>query len=542
MQTLSDSDLLEARKELESGLLRLHLLEDRNLQTGRGGLIEFVRYFWPVLEPKTPLVDGWPLQAICEHLEAVTFGEINRLLINVPPGFCKSLLTDVFWPAWEWSAMGMSHLRYISFSYSVALTERDNGKFRDLLLSAPFQQMYGKRFALRKVGEQLISNDKTGYKRASSVGGIGTGERGDRAIIDDAHNVKEAESEVVRNETVRWFRESVSNRLNDMDKSAIVVIMQRVHEDDVSGIIIDTQDYCHLMIPMEFDPDRACETTIGWIDPREDDSELAWPERFPNHVVESLKRDLGPYAYAAQYAQSPTPRGGAIFMRDWWQVWESDDGRYPIFDFVLASLDPAFTEKEENDPSALTVWGVWTDDIGVRKVMLMDAWRKRLQMHGSRIDQEPAETKVSYIQRTKPEWGLVEWVAHTCRRWKVDRLLVEAKASGITAAQEMERLYGDEQWGVQLMQVKGDKVSRAHAVVPAFSQRLVYAPDREWAAMVIDEAAGFPKGRHDDLVDSMTQGFKHLRDIGLIQHPEERLADETRRSMYRPQPKPLYAV
>src|SRR5579862_8058276 len=98
----------------------------------QGGLIAFVRYFWHVLEPETPFVDGWPLWAMCEHLEAVTHGEIRRLLINVPPGFCKSMMVNVFWPAWEWGPMGRSHYRYVAFSYSASLTERDNDKFRTI--------------------------------------------------------------------------------------------------------------------------------------------------------------------------------------------------------------------------------------------------------------------------------------------------------------------------------------------------------------------------------------------------------------------------
>ena len=114
-------------------------------------------------------------------------GEIKRLLINVPPGFMKSLLTNVFWPAWEWSAMEMPHTRYVTFSYAASLTERDNGRFRDLLISREFQELWGHKFVLRKIGETKVVNDKTGWKLASSVGGVGTGERGNRVLIDDPH-------------------------------------------------------------------------------------------------------------------------------------------------------------------------------------------------------------------------------------------------------------------------------------------------------------------------------------------------------------------
>ncbi len=156
--------------------------------------------------------------------------------------------------------MNMPHLRYVTFSYSSTLTERDNGRFRDLMMSPEFQTLWGERFNLKKIGETLVSNDKTGWKLATSVRGVGTGQRGNRVIFDDPHNVKEAESDAVRGETVRWFEEGMENRLNDLKHDAIVVIMQRVHEMDVSGAIINNGDYVHLFIPMEYEHGRRCET------------------------------------------------------------------------------------------------------------------------------------------------------------------------------------------------------------------------------------------------------------------------------------------
>src|SRR5262249_45827873 len=162
-----------------------------------------------------------------------------------------------------------------TFSYSASLTERDNGRFLQLIQSDKYKFLWGNKFTLREEGKIKVSNDKTGWKLASSVGGVGTGERGTRVILDDPSNVKEAESEVVRAETLRWFRESMSNRLNDMETSAIVIIMQRVHEDDVSGcILVNNMNYTHLMIPMEYDEGRHCETEIGWSDPRTEEGEL----------------------------------------------------------------------------------------------------------------------------------------------------------------------------------------------------------------------------------------------------------------------------
>jgi len=495
-------------------------------------LLAFTKRHWNVLEPATPFVDGWAVQAVCEHLEAITDGDIKRLLINVPPGFSKSMLTNVFWPAWEWGPKRRAHERYLTFSYSAQLTERDNRRFRDVLLSQDYARLWGDRFSLTKKGEELVSNDKTGWKIASSVKGVSTGERGSRVLFDDPHNVKEAESDPVRQETVRWFREGMSNRLNDMEKSAICIIMQRVHENDVSGAAIEMGGYEHLMIPMEWDG-RRYHTSIGWTDPREDDGELAWSQRFSQKTVAGLKATLGPYGYAGQYQQAPTPRGGGIFKRDWWQIWDDETAAsygcvspggklgFPACEYIIASLDTAYTEKTENDYSALTIWGVWRDRRDLPRVILMSAWRDRLSIH-----------------------ELVERVAASCRRFKVDRLLIESKAAGISAAQEIRRLHSGEGYGVQLLDPKGgDKVARAYAVQHLFSDEMVYAPDRDWADMVMTEMGSFPRAPHDDLVDSATQALKHLRDVGLLIHGAEMAQEINEAMMHKPhRSQPLYPV
>jgi predicted phage terminase large subunit-like protein len=542
----------------------------------QGGLIAFVRYFWKELEPETPFVDGWPLWAMAEHLEAVTRGDITRLLINIPPGCMKSLLVNVFWPAWEWGPMGKSHFRYVTFSYSASLTERDNGKFRDLVTCESYQRLYGggdKGVRLRNKTTLKVHNTRTGWKLASSVGGVGTGERGDRIILDDPHNVKDAESETVRNETTRWFRESLSSRFNNA-QTAFVVIMQRVNEDDVSGVILSNErsNYTHLMIPMKYDWERQTDaegrpitTDIDWFDPRWVDPEeagsidaaqrqcdetLAWPERFEPSAVDQLEADLGPYAFAGQYLQAPAPRGGGLFKRDWWQLWDPEDGKFPPCDYLVASLDSAFTEDQQNDPSALTIWGVFEHpELKKRRIILVHAWRKHLQFSGPRFERTQdeivtpgmAESMVrfknaKYRQRTQPHWGLIEWVRDTCLRFPVHKLLIEGKASGLSACQELRNRYGDEGYAIEVCPVKGDKYARALAVQATFSNMLVYAPERDWSEMVIDEMGKFPNGKHDDLTDSTTQAISHLRARGLASTDEETTAMEMQQVMHRGRP------
>lgn len=517
-------------------------LRERRKEFARpGGLMKFVEYFWPILEPNTPLVRGWVMDAIAEHLEAVTAGKITRLLINVPPGFSKSLMCNCFFPLWEWAAMDRPYERYVSFSYAAHLTERDNRRMLDIIRSPKFQELYGDKFALVKAGETLVSNDKMGWKLATSVGGVATGERGSRVLLDDPHSIKEGESEAVRTETVRWFREAMSDRLNDMSTGVIIVIMQRVHEQDVSGTIIDEKmRYVHLNVAMEYDSRFHCVTEIGWEDPRTEFGELAWPERFPADVVRNIRTDKGPYAYSGQYMQSPSPRGGGILKRDWWLLWESPTNSYPPLSLVIASADTAYTEKEENDPTGFTIWGLWSDN-GQPKIMLLNAWRKRLGLHGPDVPRTSNETTAQWERRAKPHWGLCEWIAYSCKRFKADIVLIENKASGITVAQELARLHSAEPWQVILSNPEGDKVARAYAVQSIFSQGLVYAPDKEWAEMVIKEAETFPKGTRD-LVDSTTQAIKWLRERGLLIRKEEYLANELEKARHRPQQEPIYDV
>jgi predicted phage terminase large subunit-like protein len=507
-----------------------------------GGLLSFVRYFWHILEPGTPFVDGWVLEAICEHLEAVTFGEITNLLINVPPGFSKSLITNCFWPAWEWGPMELSHIRYVTFSYSSSNTQRDNQRFGDLVASAEFKSMYPE-VQLRQNGMEMVSNYKHGWKLASSVTGSATGKRGNRAICDDLNNVKESESKPVMEETNRWFRESLSSRLNDMEKDAKIVIAQRVGESDVSGEILRLKlPYCHLMIQMEYewqadDEGQPYTTDIGWIDPRwtpdpEDcQGALAWEERFSEKAVQALKIELGPFATAAQLQQTPEARGGGVLKREWWLAGEQymDGNKFPPFSYVVASLDGAFDEKELNDPSALTIWGIFTNEHGYNRAMLVHAWAKRLQISGINVDIEPGEHESVYRRRAMPHWGLVEWVADTCNRFKADRLLIENKASGKPAAQSLQNSHGRQGWAIVLVEPKGDKYARGLAVQPSFSQGMIYAPERDWSfgdGGVVDECAKFPKGLHDDQYDSTTQAIKHLRDTGLLRSDEDRRAEE----------------
>jgi predicted phage terminase large subunit-like protein len=483
-------------------------------------LMTFVRMFWRAVEPRADLVEGWWLECLAHHLEAVSDGKIRRLLVNCPPGSMKSLMTNVFWPAWEWT--GHPSMRYVAVAYSSALTERDNQRMSQVVLSPLYQELWGDKVTASE-NKIKFQNGATGWKLATSVSGIGTGERGDRIIGDDINNVQNVESDDIRSSALRWLREVMPTRLNSPTESAIVMIQQRSHEEDASGYLLSSEatDWVHLCIPMRYEPQRHCKTVIGWSDPRTQDGELFWPQRFPLVEVDKLETELGPYAASGQLQQLPSPRGGGIIKVEHWQMWPpQDDGSgegwqtqiddrgvpviaddgipkrimvYPDWLYLLVALDTAYTEKEENDWSACTVWGLWADRSGNAKIMLVEAWRDRLELH-----------------------GLAQKVMETCRRRKADLLLVEDKAAGHSVAQEVRRLMRAGEWTVRLWDPKrADKVNRLTATEPLFAGNLVYAPARRWARQVIDEVAAVPKGKYDDLADTVSMALLYLRKVGL---------------------------
>ncbi len=319
------------------------------------------------------------------------------------------------------------------------------------------------------------------------------------ANCDDGHNIKQGESKKIREGTVEWFRTSMLNRLNDMAKSCIIVIMQRVHEMDISGCILsdpESFNFTHLCIPNEIEK-KPKPTSIGWKDPRTKKNQLFWPERLNAEQTAKLKKKMGIFAYAGQYQQRPSPAAGMIIDPASWKVW--DEEYWPPFDFVVAGLDSAYTEKEENDPSGFTVWGVFRDEKTRQPmVMLMYSFSERLEMH-----------------------DLVTRVADLCARMHVDKLLIEAKASGISVYQEMRRLFS-RTVSCQLITPRGDKVQRAHAVAYLFDDGLVgYPKGKEYAVKVVDELAKLPKGENDDLCDSSTMVLNYMRNCGWLLTTEE---------------------
>ncbi len=512
----------------------LKIIEKRKCELS---LAEFVKAAWHVIEPGQPYTHGWHIDFICAHLEAITEGHqfdddtfYNRLLVNVPPGTMKSLLIGVFWPSWEWGPRKMPYMRYVCASHSQELALRDSVKMRRLIKSEWYQGHWGDIVQLTpdQDAKGKFETTATGSRQACAFEGI-TGYRGDRVIIDDPHSVSGANSDAQRNTVTQLFKEAVTSRLNNPDRSAIVVVMQRLHEEDVSGVILsNAMGYDHIMLPMRYDPTRASATMLGYADPREEEGELLFPDRFPEDVVDRDEAAMGPYATAGQYQQQPEPRGGGIIKDHWWQLWDRKE--YPGIEYVIASLDTAYTTKAENDFSALTVWGVFSGSDEVQSTRSVDRYGRTIELRTSYQSESLGpvpKLMLMYAWQAKLELHeLAEKVMSTCSRMKVDKLLIENKAAGHSVAQEVRRLMASEDFGVQMYDPKTlDKMARLYAVQHIFAEGMVYAPDKDWAELVIRQCSVFPKGKNDDLVDTVSMSVGHLRQIGLLTRAPERMAE-----------------
>ena len=470
----------KARREAEAERERIAKDAER-IRARCQTLAGFVREAWHVLEPRAKYVHGWHIDAICQHLEAVTDGRINRLLINVPPGSSKSLLVSVMWQAWEWGPRGLSSMRYLTTSFNDGPVKRDTRKCRDLMLSDWYRALWPE-VELNRTGETSFSNTKTGTREGVPFGSL-TSQRGDRLVIDDPHSTETAESAADRLATTRKFREGAQNRLNDQEQSAIVVIMQRLHEEDVSGVIADIgMEYVHLMLPMEFEPERACSTEIGFTDPRNEDGELLDPIRFGPDAVAKLKRDMGSYAYAGQYQQRPTPRSGGMFQRSDFEIVDAVPAggkRCRAWDFAASK------EKPGKQPD-------WT--VGLRMMQIGGVFYVE-DVDRGRWSPNEVEKK---LKNTATQDGL----------GVIIRMPQDPGAAGKSdAATKVKLLAGHT---VKVATVSGEKSLRATPAAAQAEAGNVKLLRGAWNKDFLDEVCTFPNAQFDDQVDAFADALNEL--------------------------------
>ncbi len=444
-------------------------------------LAGFFREAWHVLEPRATLVWNWHLDALCDHLEAVTDGRINRLLMTVPPGSTKSLTTSVIWQAWEWGPRAMRSMRYLTTSFNDIPVTRDTRKCRDLIAS-PWYQSLWPEVALTRAGETSFANSSTGTREGVPFGSL-TSQRGDRLIIDDPHSTETAESQAERERTTRKFREGATDRVNDLERSAIVVIMQRLHEEDIAGTILKLgMGYTHLCLPMEFEPERRTVDGIGFTDPRQSDGDLLDPVRFPRDVVEALKRDKGSYAYAGQYQQRPAPRQGGLFKRAW-------------FDGKIIGAAPQGTRWVRHWDLAATKKKTAARTAGVKLGRTPDG---RYVVAHVVLEQEEGDVVRRVIKSTADLDGRVVEISlpqDPGQAGKVQKSDMIAMLAGFIAHAEPET---------------GDKEDRARPFAAQCEAGNVYLVKGDWNEAYIDELAAFPTGKFKDQVDASSGAFGRL--------------------------------
>lgn len=438
---------------------------------------DFIKRAWPQIIPDR-LKWGWHMDAVAEHLEAVASGQITRLLVNIPPGTSKSTLIGVMFPAWLWGACGRPGERYIGAAHEQGLAIRDNRMMRELVTSDWYQSLW----PLSMKGDQneklYFENEKRGFRQACAVGSM-TGRRGSIVAWDDPLSPEKANSEAHRKEAIRVLTETVPTRLNDPEKSAIIIVMQRLHEQDPSGYILsEGLEYEHLCIPMEYEPSRAKTTSIGWKDPRTEDGELLMPSRFPPEVIERDKRAMGSYAWAGQMLQRPAPRGGGMFKDEWWQYFTAP----PTIQHRAIFADTAMKAKESSDYSVFQCWGKAENG----KAVLLDQIRGKWEAP-------------ELLAQARAFWAKHKAVTD---KGALRAFKIEDKASGTGLIQTLKR-EGVPVQGIQRAAGQ-DKVSRAMDAAPSIEAGLVMLPkDAPWLSDLLAEAGAFPNGANDDQIDPL---------------------------------------
>jgi hypothetical protein len=503
-------------------------------------LCEFIKQAWHVVEPSTALLYNWHIDAVSEHLEAVTAGQIKNLIINIPPGCMKSLIVCVFWPAWVWGERDPSS-RWLFSSYAQSLAVRDSKKCRRVIRSKWYQERYGHQFQITASEDDTkikFENNKTGFRLSSSVGGVGTGERADYICTDDPIKVSDASSETKRATAVDWWLNEMSTRGTNPNTAHKVIVMQRIHELDVSGAAEALGTYDVLRLPMEFEPERRCITSIGWQDPRKRPMEKLFPALFNTNALLDARRSLGEYGYAGQMQQNPSPAEGGMFKRKNWGLYITA----PKFTRIVMSIDASFKGGSENDYVVIQVWGQHRRNVTKSAqdarsfesdYYLLDEWRQQAGITAT-------EAGIRMMAKKYP-------AAYT--------KLVENKANGPAI---VERLENTIKGIVEYVLGSDSKETRAAAIVPIHERGGMFLPAdpeiipvleqmgrttitvEEWWELnppqhrsndefiplrtdlkttfkegskqvkshgIIDEFAGFPTAAHDDRVDSGDQAI-----------------------------------
>lgn len=490
-------------------------LELLRAERAKRSFAEFCKRAWREIDP-APLVWGWHLDAICEHLQAVTEGRIRRLVINVPPGHAKSMIVSVLWPAWVWTRR--PSWRLLCASYDLDLSMRDAVKQRTLVQTEWYQRHFTEdpngrtttedRWKLK--GDQNVKsyyeNTSLGFRQCVAIGS-GTGKRGDALVIDDPISAEESNSKQAREKAIRWKTETMSSRFNDQASAQEVLVMQRLHEEDLTGYLLKAGGWVHLRLPSRFElkPSCKCETCakganpIGWKDPRKREGQLLFPAKFPEPVLQEAEstKGMGAIAFAGQHQQRPMPASGGMVQRKWFgRRWHFPGDASPIYKEPVEALVRRVYDPRTAKPST--------------RMIVTDAAFKKTN--------ESDFVAVGVVDLVYPSLFLVDWkwdrmglietiqaILDLRKKWPgVSTIAVEDKANGSGVIEVLKTKLP----GITEVQPLGSKEARVMAAAPFLHAGDVWIPEAHpQVEEAVVEAAAFPKASHDDWIDMLAYGI-----------------------------------
>ena len=462
----------DARKDYRKYYLMLH--EKKNKSEINNDFLKFVKSVWP------DFVEGSHHKKIADQFNRLARGDINRLIINMPPRHTKSEFASFLLPAWM---IGKNpKLKIIQTTHTAELAVRFGRKAKTLIDSEDYQKIFQTRLREDSQAAGRWETEQGGEYFAAGVGGAITGRGADLLIIDDPHSEQDALNPEALERAYEWYTSGPRQRLQPGGK--IVVVMTRWSVKDLTAQLIKSSS--------ETKADQWELIEFPAILPNE---KPVWPEYWKLSELESVKASLSVQKWNAQWMQNPTAEEGSIIKREWWRVW--DKPYIPPLDHVIQSYDTAFLKKETADYSAITTWGVFRlNEDSEPNLILLDAYKARLEF--------PELKRKALEQYTY---------------WNPETVIIEAKASGLPLTYELRKM------GIPVVNFtpsKGnDKHARVNAVAPLFESGQIWAPDQKFAEEVVEECAAFPYGDNDDLVDSMTQAVMRFRQGGFIDHPED---------------------
>ncbi len=432
------------------------------------------------LNPDSCFYSNWHIELIASKLQSCLEGKIRRLIINLPPRSLKSHLVSISFPAFLLGLKPSSQI--ICVSYGQQLANKLSLDCLKLMGSECYRGLFPVQLSPRKQSAQEFQTLANGSRLATSVGGVLTGRGADYIVIDDPLKPDEAVSQTSRQSVNSWYDHTLCSRLNNKTTGCIVIVMQRLHEDDLVGHVLEQEDWELLRLPAiaEEDETHQIESIISTRTVRRRAGEALHPERESLEVLGNLRRTMGEYNFAAQYQQAPAPLGGGMIKAEWFR--SHKPGEQPAcFDCIVQSWDTANKSTELTDYSVCTTWAQKD-----KRIYLLDVLRKRMDY---------------------PD--LKRAVRQHAELFHPTNILIEDKASGTQLIQELLR---DGVYGVTPYEPTMDKIMRMHTVSNTIENGFVYLPtESDWRAAYMHELTTFPNGKYDDQVDSTSQALDWLK-------------------------------